>query len=666
MNKVLKSFFPENWQQQLVIFSITGLVLIILSYLTYPNITHTKLVYFIPVILILLMAYELGFLQFLGLKNNDFWQKNEDQWIWPLVLFCSSLLLNWGVLWDVWLGNYGNHYMLGGLLPNGDARQYFRGAEMLVELGQSQGRSLWRPLVTCFYAVLLKLTGGNMQFFLIMLTSLLSVSIYVAAKSVYRIFGITAGYLMLILVSSYYLYWNGTTMTEPVGLLFGNFAFALLCNGFYEKKRFLVYSGIFFLGIGLSARSGAMFVLPFLILGIAFFFKEKNIYNFKVIGISLVLAFFAFTISLPLVKIVGQVANSEAGNSYQGSYAYTFYGLVSGGKSWKYVYKKYPELKGSKGGLSQSEKSSLIYNAAFEKLKKEPMLFVGSILTSYRHIILHPFKYFTFKFKYCSIIFLIPFIFIFIAPFYHQNEADKRVLYMIFLGALGVFLSAPFIVTIGSDVFKAGMPQIKYATTMAFNAALIAVGLGLLIQFIKAKFLTKENEVNPLTTNDFNQSIKSDHLSKNFDALWPTLLVVSLFLGVIVFRLTAVGNYEFKTGLDDLCKRSIAIVRLEKGSFINFVDNSQKTLVPNVRIEDFEKYLLSRKSKSGYVNPKVGQKMVIGTNYYKGENSATGYAHLLLRRSIKEHFGKMSVICTRKKGIRVRHGKVVKSGFYHE
>ena len=99
---------------------------------------------------------------------------------------------------------------------------------------------------------------------------------HVAAKSVYRIFGITAGYLMLILVSSYYLYWNGTTMTEPVGLLFGNFSFALLCNGFYEKKRFLVYSGIFFLAIGLSARSGAMFVLPFLILGIAFLFKEKN------------------------------------------------------------------------------------------------------------------------------------------------------------------------------------------------------------------------------------------------------------------------------------------------------------------------------------------------------------------------------------------------------
>jgi hypothetical protein len=259
---------------------------------------------------------------------------------------------------------------IGGLLPFGDANQYFQSAVQLIH-GERFGSTNGRPLFPGYLATILGLASGNLQVSLGVMVFVSAVACFFAAREVRRSHGWLAGMLVFILLFQFYRRFAGSTLTENLGFPMGAVGFAIIWNSVRENRLPVFLSGLFFLTLALNARAGAFFVLPALVMwGMYRFGTMPSLTRFKALSAGVAAVVIGFACNFLLVKTL--VPKSEPAFS---NYSYTLYGTLNDG-NWAKVYRDHPEIL----KLNTIDRNWEVYRLAVESIKSDPAKLVkGSV-----------------------------------------------------------------------------------------------------------------------------------------------------------------------------------------------------------------------------------------------------------------------------------------------
>jgi hypothetical protein len=101
------------------------------------------------------------------------------------------------------------------------------------------------------------------------------------------------------------------------------------------------------------------------------FREAERRFSLRVLAISAAVVLAGFVVNVILVRILSSPTGVPFAN-----FSYTLYGLASGGHSWHYVFELHPELL----RLPADEQSSIIYQMAFDLIRKDPGLLLKGAL----------------------------------------------------------------------------------------------------------------------------------------------------------------------------------------------------------------------------------------------------------------------------------------------
>jgi len=183
--------------------------------------------------------------------------------LWDMLSLALVLALFALLLIHKWQTGFYEGVVIGGLLPSVDALEYYRGAQSLIMGGNVLEIATRRPIFAGFLAVLLFLTGNNLQFTLAALQALHAFAIYLTSREIQISHGPLTASIYLGICYWYYCAISGTTMTENLGVCFGSLGTALLLFGIRKGKARTLLFGLFLLTIALNIRAGAFLTALF-------------------------------------------------------------------------------------------------------------------------------------------------------------------------------------------------------------------------------------------------------------------------------------------------------------------------------------------------------------------------------------------------------------------
>jgi len=462
-----------------------------------------------------------------------------------------------------------------GLFPMSDARTYYQDAKRLLAGDTFGPVSSYRPLSTGVLSTLLGLTDQNLQVAIAILVALTTLSCFLLAREVQRNYGLLAGLTTIAVLFLYYRCFIGTVVTENWGIALGAISFAVLLRAASRKNIVLLSLGIFLLTLAMSARAGALFVLPLLVLW--------GGWHFRGTGKSLwVLAWGWSAIALGFALnhlVLIAVGNSELAFS---NFSYVFYATVVGSKSWLQVTLDHPEIL----VLDQPQLTQRIYELAFEALQKDPFAWVSTALEAV-HAYLRPLSqdgafaliqlfgrtpsasaaiYLVYGFGLIGLL----------KCFLHRKATHSLVLVV----CLGILLSLPLAPPWISYSARA------YAATFSIYAVLPAIGISSLFE---------RTQWNPRL-----ETLPQSWCS-NLSLSFALLLVLLTILGPLSTRLASATTSKFATKFSNInsayCDQGekAAYIKVSPGAFVNLVadDRLQQTHLPDVRLSDFRSSLKS-------------------------------------------------------------------------
>ncbi len=480
-----------------------------------------------------------------------------------LILFVSSITLCVLHLVSVWQHALGNYWCFGGLLPFSDPGGFYHGARSLFELGSLDDFSSRRPLVPGLYALFLFFTHQNLQLSLLIVSILVGISIYFPVIEITGRFGVFAGTIVQIALFAHISEYLVTTLSEPLGLIYGNCAFAFLLRGMESKRPLTLLSGIALLALALSIRPGPMFVLAFIILWSGFLVRKTNRYEWRFFLSGIAVS--AATMAVSIV-VTGHLNPGNESN-VNGSLAYTMYEFATGKHSLSQPAIDHPELNDPR--LSDADRVQMIYRYAVKEILMHPMTVPGEIFKAYRYAATHAQHWFSPLYplmkKEVSLIFFIVSlisVFLFARPY-------QTIRIMLILSVAGIIITLPIMLFGGSRIISAVEPIL---------ISVFAIGSVALLQ--KLKILTVE------------ASCFSDNGNRR-----PTLALFSIGMSIIIiaapFYIHAISvrpsfpelsRFHNTMSSPDL---SPVIFHASKGSFIHIINDNAQSGLPDVRIGDF-------------------------------------------------------------------------------
>ncbi len=266
-------------------------------------------------------------------------------------------------------------FVLAGVIPWSDAAGHFYQAAQMACNGITHFGMNGRFLYPAFFSSLLNLTGYNLLqaeviswiFFAIALTFLL--------RLVVRVTGfVGAGVVALVCGLFFRERCAGLLMTENFGILCGMLAASLLILAMRKRNFWMFQFGLFTLALGLVARPGPMFVLPFLIFyvgGISsrdWLSKPVKKWQRVIVGslVATVMIVSAFGCNTLLSHSV-----YEGKVIVNGNFSFTLYGMLTGGK-WSDAL-----------GWSHYN-ASLVMQENIRLLKQEPQRLIFGAFRAYK------------------------------------------------------------------------------------------------------------------------------------------------------------------------------------------------------------------------------------------------------------------------------------------
>jgi hypothetical protein len=282
--------------------------------------------------------------------------------IGEIISFSLVLLLFALSLDGLWVNALSEMQVLGGMIFFSDAFRYYGDAQSLLAGGTFSSFSVRHPLAPGILTTFLSLFSHNLQITLAVEVALSSTFIYLAGREVKRIYGPLAGTVFLLLLFLFYRRFTGLIDCENLGIGLGALSFAAFLQGSGKRDPVMLGAGIFLQALGLVARPGAFLSLPLQ----AGWFSSTRRGNYQKI---LIMALAAVLILLPfLMQTVVVHAVYGKATSFS-NYAYTLYGIASGGKGWEQFQLDYPEY--NHGQEVEAEQAA--GRIALEKIRSNPI-----------------------------------------------------------------------------------------------------------------------------------------------------------------------------------------------------------------------------------------------------------------------------------------------------
>ncbi len=294
------------------------------------------------------------------------------RWMAGAGLTLLLLALKLSFLWD---SGYSIDKIMGGLLPFRDANDYYQSARFL-----STGRlipnttlSAWRPLFAGYLASVLWLTGGNYQAALAVMVGLAGLAFYLSADYVRKMLGDLPAALYITLTGFYIQPLIGSAYTEQLGLALGCLGFVLLWIASRTGKIRDLVAGLLVLVLAVSARAGAFFIFPVLILWAGWAFRGGRRFSFIYAGISTV----AILVTYLAVNTVFNRLTVQPGAPPFGNFAFTLYGQVVGGAGYNWAIR-----------TLGSRNPAVVYHLAIQFFLDHPFSFAIGAAKAYRDFFL--------------------------------------------------------------------------------------------------------------------------------------------------------------------------------------------------------------------------------------------------------------------------------------
>ena len=452
----------------------------------------------------------------------------------------------------LWATGQTQSTVFSGIVPLFDAADYYTDALRLLAGQDFSDFSARRPLFAGFLSVLLWLTGHNLMAALGLLTLITALACFVAVREIQSTHGPEAAVFVLVILFLFYRHHSGTVMSENLGVPMGVLGFALMWRGTAQKRSTPFWLGLFVTTLALNARAGPFIVLPILILWSGWMFREAGRrFSLRVLIISAAVVVAAFAVNIFLVRLLASSTGVPFAN-----FSYTLYGLASGGKSWHYVFEKYPALV----DLPADEQSRLIYQRAFELIRKNPadvvqgalynwsMLFSDTWYSVYSYVG-GEVRYWR-RISQWSILFLCA-----LGLIRWLRKPDDPLMSLVGVSALGVFLSVPFLPP--TDAFR----MRPYAASMIIFGLLPALGLFLVLEILKVPWVRKPDQAGSPPAALVGLSV---------------LLISTAVLGALIIR--GLSNTPSLVQVTCPAGRDFVSLRFDGGTSFNILRQSQPGL----------------------------------------------------------------------------------------
>ena len=501
----------------------------------------------------LLRTYSLGlFLSLLILYYLSFRLPNELGRFACLGLTMILLSLSLSYLWT---SGFSDNFIIGGLLPYKDGKNYYVGANMILNgiPPLDAGQATERPLFPGFLAFLLFVTGGSLKISIAILGQLAGVGLYVAARQIRNSFGaLAASYFATFM----YIHSGiGYTMSETLGVLVGCFGFAVIWLVSYNPKWHDLLLGLFTLMVAVSARAGAFFIFPMLAVWAGWIFRGEKRFSLKMTFYTLVAVLLGY---LLVNSIYSRLLGIPPGHAF-GNFSYAIYGQVRGGLGWSSAIR---ELG--------TRNPSTVYRAALEFFLDHPIsLFIG-FAKSYRDFFLFgdrsifPFsgqgwQYWANLFLWLGTVTLLVLGLIQLCRTIRLNLSS-----LLLAGFIGIFLSIPFLPPIdGGSRF--------YASSRSFFFVIPAIGV--------SRFSREARQI--ITSAN---GLHGDLVVSRFFSV--AILVLTVIAPPVIFSL---GQKPAHTPPVCPARQEPFVLEFHKGSYIDLVKDgtSECGMLPKVCFDDF-------------------------------------------------------------------------------
>jgi len=276
----------------------------------------------------------------------------------------------------LWASGDTNSLIVSGLLPWSDAAGYYGCANLLLEGERFTSFCSSRPLFSGFLALVLQLCGRNLTLTVAVMVLIAALCCYAAARAIAHAHGALPAALMLIILLFFYRRYAGTTMSESMGLPLGALGLAMLWRSDgRELVRMLI--GLALMTLGLLARLGPFFILPFLMLWIGWARRGTKRFGWIDFGMSLAVVAACMAVNWLAFQAFGSLQGALFSKL-----APALYGVTVGDENWNKIYEDHPEIN----RLSEAEQTKIIYQLIFENIRNHPSLFLKGILAQYGYL----------------------------------------------------------------------------------------------------------------------------------------------------------------------------------------------------------------------------------------------------------------------------------------
>ncbi|HVJ54192.1 MAG TPA: hypothetical protein VM689_17130 [Aliidongia sp.] len=292
------------------------------------------------------------------------------------LLILLSIALSLALTWHLMTSGLWTGLAVGGWFQVSDAFGWWACAKNIAWVGTfSHYAQPWcerRPIYELFIGGLDLLGGASVGHLIWLQAAVIGLAIAWFAREAIRLAGALGGALAIWLI-----FWFcdnlafGQTMSENAGLAFGLSSLALLLCGADRRSQSIIAIGIAGLSVGLSARIGAVFTLPLLVvwLGLSAWRWQQSVSRALLLGVLAAMAG-------PLLQAVIVIATDGQFADSGSNIAYTLYGLSVGGRPWASGMTDHPEI--FNGTLSDKEISRALYGLALDNVKSNAaVLFQG-------------------------------------------------------------------------------------------------------------------------------------------------------------------------------------------------------------------------------------------------------------------------------------------------
>lgn len=379
----------------------------------------------------------------------------------------------------LWRSGASEPFIIGGLLPFSDTSSYYTDALRVVEGYRFSAFSARRPLFPALLTVLLAITNQNLMVSIAVLSTLIALACYLAAREMQRSFGTLPAVVFLFVLFLFYRRISGTTLTENLGLPLGISAFVILWSAARNKKLWQTVIGLLLLTLALNARAGTFFILPALIVWAGFAFREQRRFSVAAALISTAAVACGFLLNMLVFKLI-----ADPGGMVFSNFSYTLYGVVAGGKGWMQILIDHPEL----AQLDDVSRSAQTYALVFETWKAHPFnIVVGALKNWFDYLMPRGAGAFGFvrgEEAVNWINYAVRIVLSLLAGWGLVNAWKQRKTEpfgMMLWAAAGIFLSVPFVPPNDSNQMRV------YAATVTFLICFCVIGLKSLIDLFLHK-----------------------------------------------------------------------------------------------------------------------------------------------------------------------------------